>query len=159
VRHCFWGEQLLLPLTRTDLFSHRCLQTGLWETSTGLGHVIRHEEPPGDQSLGRRATGSFEHEESLKRQIKELMAEFGAETYSIPPEFLEQVNRFLEQYEGPDRPHMARALGERRDSMAMMRRIFEENSLPAETREYVPKVIAAMIIGRHPEQYGFQRGE
>ena len=218
--------------------------------------------------------GSFEHEESLKRQIKELMAEFGAETYSVPPEFLEQVNRFLEQYEGPDRPHMARALGERRDSMAMMRRIFEENSLPAdlvyiplvesalsrgpassagavglwqftpvtarayglkvnasvderldadkstraackyirdlildfgagssvmlalaaynlgpsrvktavrkvqdpikqrsfwylyrlravppETREYVPKVIAAMIIGRHPEQYGFQRGE
>jgi len=26
---------------------------------------------------------------------------------------------------------------------------------PPETREYVPKVIAAMMIGRHPERFGF----
>src|SRR5205809_1983199 len=37
VRHCFWGEQSLPRLTRTDLFSHRCVQTGLWEVEQALG--------------------------------------------------------------------------------------------------------------------------
>ena len=37
--------------------------------------------------------------------------------------------------------------------------LYRLRAVPPETREYVPKVIAAMIIGRHPEQYGFQRGE
>jgi len=34
VRHCFWWEQTLLLLTRTDLCGHRCLQTGFEETWT-----------------------------------------------------------------------------------------------------------------------------
>ena len=37
--------------------------------------------------------------------------------------------------------------------------LYRLRAVPPETREYVPKVIAAMIIGRHPEQYGFQRAE
>jgi len=209
-------------------------------------------------------------EESLRRAIRALMAEFGAEVYSIPPEFLEQVHRFILQYRGPDRPHMARALGQARQQLDAMREVFRQEhlppdlafmvlvesaflsesasragavglwqftpatarayglrvapgiderldprkatragckyirqlildfgsgssvmlalaaynlgpgkvrqavrkvsdpirqrnfwylyrirALPAETREYVPKVIAAMIIGRHPEQFGF----
>ena len=28
-------------------------------------------------------------------------------------------------------------------------------ALPAETREYVPKVFAAIIIGRNPDRFGF----
>src|SRR5260370_17756148 len=43
---------------------------------------------------------------TLFRSIRVLMAEFGAETYSIPPKFLGQVKRFAQQYEGPDRPNM-----------------------------------------------------
>ncbi len=73
---------------------------------------------------------SFEHEEAIKNEIRALMAEFGAETYSIPPEFLTNVKRFLQQYEGPDRPHMARALGEASQEMKTMRQIFEQNNLP-----------------------------
>jgi soluble lytic murein transglycosylase-like protein len=73
---------------------------------------------------------SFEHEEAIKNEIRALMAEFGAETYSIPPEFLANVKRFLQQYEGPDRPHMARALGEASQKMTTMRQIFEQNNLP-----------------------------
>ena len=74
--------------------------------------------------------GSFEREESIKREIKALLAEFGAETYSIPPEFLEEVKRFIQQYQGPDHPHMERALGAARKNMETMRRIFAQNNLP-----------------------------
>jgi len=73
---------------------------------------------------------SFEHEESIKNEIRGLMAEFGAETYSIPPEFLANVKRFLQQYEGSDRPHLARALGEASQKMKTMRQIFVQNNLP-----------------------------
>ena len=74
--------------------------------------------------------GSFEREEFIEREIKALLKEFGAETYSIPPEFHDEVKRFIEQYQGADRPHMERALGVARKSMDTMRGIFEESNLP-----------------------------
>lgn len=33
--------------------------------------------------------------------------------------------------------------------------LYETGSIPEETRNYVPKVLAAAIIGKHPERYGF----
>ena len=33
--------------------------------------------------------------------------------------------------------------------------LYRMRALPIETREYVPKVIASMIIARHPAQFGF----
>lgn len=33
--------------------------------------------------------------------------------------------------------------------------LYASQSLPAETREYVPKVLAAIVIGRNPERFGF----
>jgi soluble lytic murein transglycosylase-like protein/pSer/pThr/pTyr-binding forkhead associated (FHA) protein len=74
--------------------------------------------------------GSFEREEFIEREIKALLKEFGAETYSVPPEFHDEVKRFIEQYQGPDRPHMERALGEARKNMDTMRQIFEQSNLP-----------------------------
>jgi soluble lytic murein transglycosylase-like protein len=74
--------------------------------------------------------GSFEREEFIEREIRALLKEFGAETYSVPPEFHDEVKRFIEQYQGPDRPQMARALGELRKNMDTMRRIFEQSNLP-----------------------------
>ena len=74
--------------------------------------------------------GSFEHEDFVEREIKALLKEFGAETYSVPPEFVSEVKRFIEQYQGPDRPSMERALGAARKSMETMRDIFEQNNLP-----------------------------
>ena len=47
-----------------------------------------------------------------------------------PGEFLEEVKRFIQRYQGPDRPHMERALGAARKNMETMRRIFERNNLP-----------------------------
>jgi membrane-bound lytic murein transglycosylase D len=33
--------------------------------------------------------------------------------------------------------------------------LYRKRALPLETREYVPKVFAVMLIGRHPKQFGF----
>ncbi|HVP47222.1 MAG TPA: transglycosylase SLT domain-containing protein [Bryobacteraceae bacterium] len=73
---------------------------------------------------------SFEHEEAIKHEIRALMKEFGAETYSIPPEFVARVQHFIEQNQGPNRSNMERALGEASKQMDLMRRIFEESNLP-----------------------------
>jgi soluble lytic murein transglycosylase-like protein len=66
----------------------------------------------------------------LEQQIKGLLAEFGAETYTVPPEFLEQVKRFIQQYQGPDRPHILNGLGRARKQIDTVRNIFEEEHLP-----------------------------
>ncbi|MCB9760696.1 MAG: LysM peptidoglycan-binding domain-containing protein [Alphaproteobacteria bacterium] len=34
----------------------------------------------------------------------------------------------------------------------------QHDTLPPETRNYVPKILAAAIIGKHPERYGFDQG-
>jgi pSer/pThr/pTyr-binding forkhead associated (FHA) protein/soluble lytic murein transglycosylase-like protein len=90
--------------------------------------------------------GAFEHEESIKHEIRALMAEFGAETYSIPPEFLQQVNRFIGQYQGADRRHMERALGEARPDIDTMRQIFNQNNLPPDLA-YIVLVESALSGG------------
>jgi membrane-bound lytic murein transglycosylase D len=33
--------------------------------------------------------------------------------------------------------------------------LYQTRALPAETREYVPKVLAAIVVGRNPRQFGF----
>ncbi|HYM11891.1 MAG TPA: transglycosylase SLT domain-containing protein [Bryobacterales bacterium] len=74
--------------------------------------------------------GVREHEDPVLREIRSLMAEFGAETYSIPPEFLDEVNHFIQQYQGPNRLNMTLALGQARPNMDAMRQIFEQSNLP-----------------------------
>lgn len=66
----------------------------------------------------------------VEQEIKTLLAEFGAETYTVPAEFLEQTKRFIQQYQGPDRPHIERGLGEARNEIDTVRAIFEQEHLP-----------------------------
>jgi membrane-bound lytic murein transglycosylase D len=33
--------------------------------------------------------------------------------------------------------------------------LYRVRALPAETREFVPKVFAAIVVGRNPERFGF----
>ncbi|MBZ5591000.1 MAG: transglycosylase SLT domain-containing protein [Acidobacteriia bacterium] len=89
---------------------------------------------------------SFEHEEAIKHEIRTLMKEFGAETYSIPPEFVASVKHFIEQNQGPDRSNMERALGQASKQMDVMRRIFEENNLPPDLA-YIVLVESALTSG------------
>jgi hypothetical protein len=66
----------------------------------------------------------------IEQEVKRLLAEFGAETYTVPPDFLEQVKRFIQRYQGPDRPHIVKGLGRAQNQVETVREIFEEDHLP-----------------------------
>ncbi len=66
----------------------------------------------------------------LDSEIRALLAEFGAEVYSIPLEFRQAVKRELDRYQGPERPVMARALGEAEPEIGRIGRVLERNHLP-----------------------------
>ena len=72
------------------------------------------------------------HDAFVQAEIKTLMKDFGAETYSIPPEFVEEVNRFIVQLQDRDRAHVANLLGRQRAELDLMRGIFAEMKLPAD---------------------------
>ncbi len=74
--------------------------------------------------------GTREAEDPVTHGIHSLMAEFGAETYSIPPEFLQEVNRFIQRYQGADRGTTERALVSARSNIESMQEIFEQHHLP-----------------------------
>jgi soluble lytic murein transglycosylase-like protein len=117
------------------------------QTDQLIDRLDRYE----DQARALQSTllyrvGVREHEELVGREIRSLMAEFGAETYSIPPEFLQEVNRFIQRYQGSDRPHMQLALGQARGDLETMREIFEENNLPPDLA-YMVLVESALSRG------------
>jgi membrane-bound lytic murein transglycosylase D len=66
----------------------------------------------------------------LEQEIKDLLAEFGAETYTVPSEFLEQTKRVIERYQGPDRANVEHGLGEARKQIDTVRSIFVQEHLP-----------------------------
>jgi soluble lytic murein transglycosylase-like protein len=65
----------------------------------------------------------------IEQEIKAVMAEFGAERYIVPPDFVEQVIRFTKQLQGRDRDITARALSARKD-LETVRRILEQENVP-----------------------------
>jgi soluble lytic murein transglycosylase-like protein len=85
-------------------------------------------------------------EDFIESEIKQLLSEFGAEEYSIPREFLDQVRRFVRQYQGRDRAHMERALGRSRKELELARRQLESDNLPPDLA-YIVLVESAFING------------
>lgn len=82
----------------------------------------------------------------IQKEIRMIMKEFGAESYSIPPEFIQQVERFIERYQTRDRAHLRRTLGRSRNDLAMMRKIFAERKLPPDLA-YIVVVESAFLTG------------
>jgi hypothetical protein len=74
--------------------------------------------------------GPGREEDPVVHGIRTLMAEFGAETYSIPPEFLDAVDNFIARYRGPDRAIFEHVLGDARPYVEEMRDIFKQENLP-----------------------------
>src|SRR5260370_32530451 len=71
------------------------------------------------------------------------MAEFGAETYSVPPEFEQGVTQYIEQYKGTDRPLMERALNQASGKLTQIRTILQAENLPPDLA-YIPLVESAL---------------
>jgi pSer/pThr/pTyr-binding forkhead associated (FHA) protein len=103
------------------------------------GEQLQHE-------LLYRLRANREREDFVTQEIRRLLAEFGAEEYSVSPEFTERVKYHIQQYEGPDRPLMQRALGIEAGQFDTMRRILTERHLPGDLT-YLPLVESALGQG------------
>lgn len=78
----------------------------------------------------------------ITQEIRTIMGEFGAETYSVPPEFEERVNQHIETFRGSDRPLMERALHQSGSKLAVIRAMLEADKLPPDLA-YIPLVESA----------------
>jgi soluble lytic murein transglycosylase-like protein len=110
------------------------------QLETYQGEVQQLERNP----LFRLALG---REDFVTREVRTLMAEFGAEIYSVPPEFTERIRYYLDQYQGPDRPIMARALGLGQRNIRTIREMLIAEQLPPDLA-YIPVVETAMTSGQ-----------
>jgi hypothetical protein len=104
------------------------------DTFEGEGEQLEHE-------LVYRI--GYRDHDFVTSEIRRLLAEFGAEMYSVPPEFTERVKHYIEQYEGPNRSLMARALGAEASRVGTMRHILEDEHLPPDLA-YLPLVESAL---------------
>ena len=90
---------------------------------------------------GPHAEGDF-----VTRELRALMSELGAEVYSIPPDFIERVNYYIEQDQGPERPLIRRALNQAGGQLRTIRRLLQEAQLPPDLA-YIPIVETVMAPG------------
>jgi pSer/pThr/pTyr-binding forkhead associated (FHA) protein len=88
-----------------------------------------------------RMSGNYK-EPFVTQQIRALMTEFGAEEYSIPPEFIDRVNFHIRQYQGPGRTQMELAFSVAAPKIAAMQQILDDEKLPPDFA-YVPMVESA----------------
>lgn len=95
------------------------------------------------RTLLYRLGGAPQSGDLVTRELRSVMAEFGAEVYSIPPDFTERVNHYIEQDQGPDRPLIAAALSHSGDELQTIRSILKEEQLP-EDLAYIPLVESAL---------------
>jgi membrane-bound lytic murein transglycosylase MltF len=87
--------------------------------------------------------GRAEKQTFVLHETRILMAEFGAEVYNIPREFVERVNVHIDHYQGADRRNMQRALQDAQGQIATMQLILEQERLPPDFA-YVPLVESAL---------------
>jgi membrane-bound lytic murein transglycosylase D len=66
----------------------------------------------------------------VTREINLLMKEFGAEEYTIPAEFVKEIERFIQQYQDRDRELMLRALVAERNKLDQVREILRKDQMP-----------------------------
>ena len=86
-------------------------------------------------------------ESFVNQEIRTIMTEFGAETYSVPPEFEQGVNQHIEQYRGPDRPLMERALNDASSKLTLVRQMLEAEKLPPDLA-FIPLVESALLANQ-----------
>ena len=66
----------------------------------------------------------------IREEIVALLKEFGAEEYSVPPEFMAGVDRFITQFQERDHEHLARALAKGRADLERIREILRQHNVP-----------------------------
>ena len=105
--------------------------SGYQEQAEALQHSLLYRLGPHDE-------GNF-----VTRELRAVMAEFGAEVYSIPPDFVERVNHYVELDQGRERPKIAQALIGSRARLETIRGILKGQQMP-EDLAYIPIVESAL---------------
>ncbi len=98
------------------------------------------------RTLLYRLGGSRDSGDYVTQELHAVMAEFGAEVYSIPPDFVARVNHYIEHDQGPDHPVIARALSQASGQIQTIKNILREDQLP-EDLAYIPLVESALGSG------------
>jgi soluble lytic murein transglycosylase-like protein len=145
-QHHLPGDLAYIVLVESAFINGRTSQadaTGLWqfrpETARQFGLVVNDEV---DERLDVEKSTL-----AAARYIRSLILEFGSGS---------SVMLALAAYNsGPTR--VRRAVRKISDPINQRNfwHLYRTGALPEETREYVPKIFAAIIIGRNPEEFGF----
>jgi hypothetical protein len=101
------------------------------EQAESLQHNLLYRIEPHDE-------GDF-----VTRGLRSVMTEFGAEAYSIPPDFVQRVNEYIAKDCGTERPKIAQALHDSADRLQTIRRILDADQMPADLA-YIPIVESAL---------------
>ena len=104
-----------------------------------LGEALQH-------SLLYRI-GTHEEGDVVTRDMRAVMAELGAEVYSIPPDFIDRVKHYIAEDQGPNRSLIERAFRVDGGQLQTMRQILTEEHLPADLA-YIPIVESALEKGQ-----------
>jgi pSer/pThr/pTyr-binding forkhead associated (FHA) protein len=91
------------------------------------------------KTLLYRLSGARDKGDFVTRELRSVMAEFGAEIYSIPSDFIDRVNHYIERDQGPDRPIIAHALSQSGGKLQTIQRILQKQQLPVDLA-YIPLV-------------------
>jgi membrane-bound lytic murein transglycosylase D len=107
------------------------------------GHSVRQEAPPAPEedsawppavTTSRLAPGGdslhLPERAFLEGEIIRLMAEFGEESYTVPPVFVESVQHFISDYRGPRREFFQRALNRSAKYVPIITTIFKQKKVP-----------------------------
>jgi membrane-bound lytic murein transglycosylase D len=121
---------------------------GMWQMTTSTA-----------QALGLTVDGSLDERTDVPRQTRaaaqylaNLLAEFGEDSFMLAMAAYNRgengVRRALHQ--------VAQEAGGFRKEKRDFWHLYRIKKLPPETREYVPKVLAAAIVSSNPERYGLK---
>lgn len=66
----------------------------------------------------------------IESEIRAILTEFGAESYSIPPQFVEEVERYVKYFETEDRGVIQPVVETHREHFGIMQDIFRQANLP-----------------------------
>jgi len=116
---------------------------GLWQLlpATARQYGLRVDAEVDERLDPRRST------EAAARHIRSLILEFGSGS---------SVMLALAAYNS-GAMRVKRAVRRVEDPIAQRNfwYLYASQTLPAETREYVPKILAGIVIGRNPKRFGF----
>ena len=128
-------------------------------TSTAGARGLWQMTPTTARSFGLRVEGAVDERTNVPRQTRaaakylaNLLAEFGEDAFMLAMASYNRgengVRRVLHQ--------MARTPGGFKKEKRDFWHLYRMRLLPRETREYVPKILAAAVICSNPEKYGLE---